>query len=886
MPWLLYTWPVSLSQRGAELIAVAITERLDGFASKQLASIGYTGIPLLCACLAQGKGAYRGIVIRDEAKPYGSCRRIDGMFNPREGVVIVDDALVSGTSLYKAMRAVEEAGGFVEGIVALVEFPARGGVRWARSLGLRVETIFDVGRDLSAPATPRRTPWTMRYRAEGASVDDGLHPAEAARRMTEARLRDGVWPAPPAHFDVPYAASGGVFVSIRDRCTDRRLGRGGGWHFHPADADFSRDLLAATADAVERANVKLDSATLADAKFAVTLFTALEHVTPGQLDFQRYGIVVRSRERPSRVGGALPNTQFFTSTVEQYRHACCANARLLTGEAHDVFRHDVVKLVEPGQPWPIYGAPRDDSVPAVSASALIGRVEAVFDALWTGAELKGPALDDALLPFDVDGVAVSIFQRGFRACWISWRGSLDERLRQAAAGALRDPRWRENGDPSQPFAFVVSLLHDPETIRGSPALAAQKVRLGLDALAVRSRIGSSCILPMFAIHRSWSSAELASNVARKARIADQERGTWTTYQATSWIRDGATSAPLIFGFPAASRERSLATIVETVAAFLARIAAPSGLLPYAYDAATDRLTWHGSLGRILLGVTALWRAGSFLRRDDYCDIARNAARTCLTQRPHANVAAETQLLVLLVGTGVEGSTLAAAELAKKLRGFCHPDGAVTTRAAGQRLGADHDHFPALVIGALAEYARDAIPHLDRILEFSRRRFRLRHPWTFPMSHARAWSRIDALQPSDEIAEFVFEIIDWALQHQEEKSGAFLVDYAEGPGFHTAAVMEGLAAAIGMADRRDSERAARYRAAWDRAKAFAETLVIGEDDAFFARNPERVIGAVREARNRAAIRIDYPSHLLLATITRLKLDRKRSENAASTSTRPG
>ena len=43
-----------------------------------------------------------------------------------------------------------------------------------------------------------------------------------------------------------------------------------------------------------------------ESAFAVTFFSALEHVNPGQLDNDRYGIVVRSLERREKMGGALP----------------------------------------------------------------------------------------------------------------------------------------------------------------------------------------------------------------------------------------------------------------------------------------------------------------------------------------------------------------------------------------------------------------------------------------------------------------------------------------------------------------------------------------------------------------------------------------------------
>ena len=40
-------------------------------------------------------------------------------------------------------------------------------------------------------------------------------------------------------------------------------------------------------------------------------------IQPSGLDFSQFGIVVRSKAWPVKVGGALPNTQVFTSEREQ-----------------------------------------------------------------------------------------------------------------------------------------------------------------------------------------------------------------------------------------------------------------------------------------------------------------------------------------------------------------------------------------------------------------------------------------------------------------------------------------------------------------------------------------------------------------------------------------
>src|SRR5207253_9663817 len=127
-------------------------------------------------------------------------------------------------------------------------------------------------------------------------------------------------PRPPERLAAAYDASGGTFVSFRERSTDRRLARAGFWRWDPTEADPARDVVLATIETLRSDPVALTRRALGDLKVAVTFLGPLVAIEPRELDFDRYGIVVQSRVFPAKVGGALPNTQVFTAEVAQYAH--------------------------------------------------------------------------------------------------------------------------------------------------------------------------------------------------------------------------------------------------------------------------------------------------------------------------------------------------------------------------------------------------------------------------------------------------------------------------------------------------------------------------------------------------------------------------------------
>ena len=427
-PWAFYSWGVTLTERGLRCAGEALLDRLSTFRATQIAAYGQTAQPLLGACVLLGAGRYSGLSIRKQPKTSVTGRQVDGPLDRSRSVAIVDDSIVSGMSLEASIRALETDGFDVEGVVALVRFPNRGGIPWAWSNGYRVETLFDIWADLGMAGPPFRPDEGFPAGTPRAGhVPEGLPLATAARWIAVSYLRTGRPPAPPETFDDSYEAPGGVFVSFRRRIDDDRIARDGFWRFGPITTTAGEDLVYATVHTVRMAGGKLDLSTIERCKVGVTTLGPLIASRPADLDFDRYGIVVRDRVSGHKLGGALPNTQVFTAEAGQYWQARVSNARLVPGEEHDLFRHDLTKHLEPGERWLSYGAPdgpelawrRDgafgDAVTRIAREECLAAlgISAGLAAADRGHVSDAPEPLDADAEKAVQAVAVTVYRAGY-----------------------------------------------------------------------------------------------------------------------------------------------------------------------------------------------------------------------------------------------------------------------------------------------------------------------------------------------------------------------------------------------------------------------------------------------------------------------------------------
>jgi orotate phosphoribosyltransferase len=81
------------------------------------------------------------IIVRDEAKEYGTARRIEGFFEQGELVCLLEDVVTTGGALVEAVSALREEGLVVRTAVCVVDREEGGSDALAR-LGVRLRALF------------------------------------------------------------------------------------------------------------------------------------------------------------------------------------------------------------------------------------------------------------------------------------------------------------------------------------------------------------------------------------------------------------------------------------------------------------------------------------------------------------------------------------------------------------------------------------------------------------------------------------------------------------------------------------------------------------------------------------------------------------------------
>jgi len=878
-PWAFYSWGVTLTQEGLRLAARGLLGALEGFNATQIASYGYTGLPLLAACVLEGGGRYNGLSIREKRKPYLTNRQIDGVIDRSQPVVVIDDSLSSGTSLNKAITALEAEGLEVEGVVALVHFPYRGAKEWANAAGYRTVTLFDIWKDLGMADPPVGYLGHRQVSASpaGEPLPEGLAPAALARLAARSFLRTGATPQWPARLDRDYDGRGGCFVSFRRRADDYRVARDGFWHFDAADADPARDVVLATVATLQRSAVAPDQ--LDALKIAVTFFGPLEKVPPSGLDFARYGIVARGELWPDKIGGALPNTQVFISDIEQYRHARATNAQIADGEAHALYRHTLEKHGEPDEAWPPYGREEDAETGWWRDAALGARLAArVREQLAGGA---GAPLDPALVPYAVEGAAVTLYADGLRGYGLALAPDLETALAEATACAQRDPRYATAPRDPARLTVTVSVLHHGEELGAGRLMVERKLRRGLDAVTRYGHGRPATVLPTALVYNAWTNAQMLDAAEAMAAGSGPAIG-WRSHQVAAWVSQGARAQPLRFGFPARDSlpigDDEALVQTDLLADYVHRALGPDGLPAYRLSAARPDYDRSGTAGRVIHGLYGLFIAGRARGKPAWMRAARAGLATALSTVGWTGVAlpdhiggplADAALLAAASEAGSAGEPPCIA-LAERVASFVHPSGWIGAGAKHMDNPQDQEFLPGAAVWALAAWSQATGAGLPDTLAAARRTYGNRfaeHPgWGSPWL-AQGWAAVHDLTGDVRDADLVFRVADWLIERQLDASGAFLEELSlNEPSFNTGFVAEGIAGAWRTALRRkDLARAARYEASWRRAMGFVRTLTLQPGDGFAFPQPDRATGGVRCTLSRGDIRIDQVSHALHALV---------------------
>jgi orotate phosphoribosyltransferase/AMMECR1 domain-containing protein len=911
--WMLDTLSVTLTPRGAELAGRCLLELLKRFDGRQLATYGLTAVPILQSCVLQSGGRYSGLLVRKERKQHGSLKLIEGPVDASEPVILIDDSVSSGMSMEEACARLEEAGLRVEGGVCLVRFGWHGGYALMQERGYHFEAVYDIWDDFIAhmedeyKPPPNPTKRFPEFQWSDERAPEGLHPSALARLAVSEFLKSGRLPRAPERLDAEYDSSGGAWVSLRSRRDVHvRHAREGFWHFpDEARGTAAEDLLSAallTAAQLPAGREGLEL--LEQSGVAVTFFTELERCTVGGLDNERYGIVVRSLERPTQMGGALPRMPGIVGEWEQFQHARRKNGGLLSFEPFEIYRHEVVKLIEPGADWQPTGVPvaavpwHEDS--GVCAPLAERARDLVISQLTGRAETTPPFKHEGQLA-GLDSVYVTVYVGGrLRGCMGGAIGSVaapDEDLKRLALAALADARFSEEAGAADEgeVAVSVSLLFD-ELVIGecAPEEVVRYFRHGHQALMAYSGESSGLLLPFVASTNNLDPSGFAREVLMKAGLSEPPFY-WCSFGCATWLADAGGVSQLVGGFPRASEPTEelgelLAARAGLHAQYLLRQQKPDGSLYTDYEPFQNRLYEGVDLPRQANAAWVLARAarvlgGEELRAaaDRAIDHLLNAAAEgedglWLEAPAQASSVAELSFLLLaLCESAVEESSahraLAGRAAATLWDCVTLPHGRVRTHRGAEASADEYqDYFAGQALLALAAACASNVTEVDgerlsRGFIYYRHRFRHRRGPGQVSWYTQAFARWWQVTRDERFAAFAFEIVDWLLAYQQEKTGAFVNDHQpETPGYMTAVYLEAVAAASNLAGAAgDERRRSSYTRAYERGLRFLDRLVIQPRDAAVLPGAAYAVGGLRRAIHYSEVRTDFVQHALSAVL---------------------
>ncbi|MCP5046710.1 MAG: AMMECR1 domain-containing protein [bacterium] len=922
--WMLDSLCVSMTPEGINLAGRCLLKLLEKFSGRTIATLGTIGIPLLTSCVLQSGGRYNGMLVRKEVKTYGSRKLLEGPIDKNEPVIIMDDSVSSGLTMMECRKKLEENGFRVEGGICLVRFGWYGGFARMQEQGYHMEALYDIYDDFmyhmedeaDEITNPTKCyPEIVRHKK---ALEEGLHPSMAARRFMEEYLASGKLLKPPKTLDRDYDSAGGIWVSIRSKqLIYIRHARSGLWHFPGEDyGPLGHDLAIAsllTAAELQKkggdARKNLDTSAI-----AVTFFSAMEECTVGELDNDRYGIVVRSRERGFRMGGALPSMPGICNSWMQFQHARKKNGKLVSFEPYQLLRHDVLKVVEPGIQWQPTGTPKTTALDWYDDPEITGKItQRAFDLVQTTVRKTSPTtspLPEDLLEGKVDSIFISVYIDGqLRGCMGAKINRLDNQIRELSGLALKDSRFAPGtgegtGGEIERLAVTVSFLRNPLDVGQMDAEEVMKrVKIGEHALMAYQGQRSGMLLPFVATMYSLLPVNYAVEVIDKAGITRPPYN-WRRFECRTWMASDSNEPLKLVGMfpetpPPEDIEAAFPLYAQLFSDYLISRQREDGALYFRYLPFKDALVERTDLPRMAHGCWVKARAGYQLENSKLQDASIKLLDYLLTKVEEPKDAGDGNgdgNEVWLTGDPNTPSSiseisfilLAICALPEERRANYREVGETIARNLWTRIdshGKIHifkdnsikdepfqDYSPGQLLLALATACASGFSEvdgtkLDRSFDYYRHRFRYKRNWGQVSWMMQAFSTWWFVTKDPAFADFVFEIGDWVLEHQDHKDGGIFNDHqADTPGYTTGLYLEGLGCAMNMAAAMgNAAKAAPLRESCYHGFRFLDRLIIQERDSALLPNPDWALGALRPGIHQGDIRTDFVQHTLSALL---------------------
>jgi orotate phosphoribosyltransferase len=141
----------TLDPKGAYLIGTLINDLVKekGIKADAVGGLSLGADPISTAVSLVSylkKTPLRALMVRKEAKAHGMKKRVEGVFNHGDAVIVVEDVISTGGSTLTAIEAIEEEGGRVAAVIGIVD-RLMGGREAIEATGHPVDVIFTI-RDI------------------------------------------------------------------------------------------------------------------------------------------------------------------------------------------------------------------------------------------------------------------------------------------------------------------------------------------------------------------------------------------------------------------------------------------------------------------------------------------------------------------------------------------------------------------------------------------------------------------------------------------------------------------------------------------------------------------------------------------------------------------
>ncbi|WP_298609367.1 AMMECR1 domain-containing protein [uncultured Thiothrix sp.] len=918
--WMLNSLAVSLTHEGIQLAAACLLDLLSKFEGRQIATYGTTAIPLVTACVLQGGGRYEALLVRKERKPHGSLKLIEGRINRDEPVIIIDDSVSSGISMQKCRDTLEADGFRVEGGICLVRFGWYGGFGLMQEQGYHMETVFDIDHDVSPrmDSEPKVLQNPTKYYLEhqlpwhSNKAPEGLSPTVLARTVLTEYLSTGQLLQAPEQLDQTYVHQGGCFISLRQKDQIHlRHARDGFWHF-PGERCFSpsQDIVHAcwqTARRLPRGEQGLKL--LAESAIAVTFFSKLEACTVGELDNDRYGIVVRSQERPTKMGGALPRMPGLATAGQQFNHAFYKNAQLVSFEPYTLYRHDVFKYVEEEVKWQPTGVALDPNKIQWFESVAIARLITQRARTLIKAQITQTIPTDTTeLPADLclslDALYISVLFKGqLQGCMGKSIKNLDQDVQILAEAVLADQRFAKqlNAENVDQFVIKIYLLHAPLELGAySPEEVMNPVRFCEQALMVHQGDKTGILLPDVPVLFNYDEKAYVAEVLDKAGITRPPYA-WLRYDCSSWLDDGHQVYRMQKAFPRTElkqiESQQVPALAGLWASYIQRQRLEDGSFYFYYFPFSNKLQQVQDKVRTAHTLWVLTRAqqAQLSTIEDAQLIAcLNFLKSGLRKTPEKLWLSEASSSEEVKNDTVAGSALLlmalsaqqslslednqlAQNLAQVLWQAIDPHGRVLCfiHATDSRAVNDEpyqDYIGGQVLMALALAAKAGITPIERTkwmkaLSYYQHRSQYKRRADLVSWMVQGLGACWQLEPKRELAVNIFALVDWVLEYQSQLDGGFTTRQQQGRAdYMTAVYLEAVAVALNIARQtKDQLRTERYQQACELGFAFLDKQTVQARDASVLPNLAWAEGGLRQSTTNSTLRIDFTQHALSAAL---------------------